>query len=221
MKRVIGHIILAAVSTSLLWFILVMLPGCGYTRDKAQSQFGKAVLTFPEIGANFCEITYPVRTRTDSTEYKRSRDIIDSILRVFKTDSLISQSERDSLLRDIERVRALIKVPEDCDSLSDAIYRLAAKERQRADRLQEANSKLAAAAANVKPIRDTVENTARVENCELERKKVVGLFEGERAEKEVWKKRARTRGMIMWGLFIAIGLTVAYKLRNQFLKPKI
>lgn len=40
--------------------LIILLASC-YSRNKAQVQHGKAVATFPEIGADYCARTYPAR----------------------------------------------------------------------------------------------------------------------------------------------------------------
>ena len=114
----------------MLILVLFVLSLCGcYPMQKAKKQFGKSVTAYPIFGANYCALTYPVRdssVKGDSAEYKKSRRAFDSLYNAVKEDSLISQQERDRLTAEIERIRGLMTEPENCDSLSEAIYRIAA-----------------------------------------------------------------------------------------------
>ena len=158
-----------------------------------------------------CADKFPVKVVTDSTEYKKSKAAIDSLVKSLKNDSLISESERQALVKEIEEIRKSIKEPENCDSLSEGIYRLAAKEKRRGDVLEEKNKALAAAVNNLKPIRDTVENTARVaqlqgdvSNCieELNKKDVRNAETAE--DRDGWKKKAKQRWWIIIALLVLL-----------------
>jgi hypothetical protein len=202
----------------LIGVILSGLTSCGYTRDKAQSAHGRAVTSFPEIGAAFCADKYPVRVRTDSTGYLASRRTIDSLAQVLRDDSLITVFERESLMAEIDRIRAEMPMPEDCDSLSEGIYRLVAKERQRGDRLQRANEGLIRAVGSLKPIRDTVENTARVRECEIIRDKAVLLAEDYKKEAAEWKAKAKKRFWVIAGMGAAMALGLFLAIRRKVVK---
>jgi len=56
--RVAANIIMALVALILLYFIMVIMPGC-YNVKKATVQHGRAVATYPGIGADYCNRTYP------------------------------------------------------------------------------------------------------------------------------------------------------------------
>lgn len=196
---------------------VLLLSSCAYNRDTATKQHGRAVATFPEIGAAFCADKYPVRTHTDSTAYLNSRRIIDSLAQVLVEDSLITAFERESLTAEIERIRREMPQPENCDSLSEGLYRLVAKERQRGDRLQTMNSKLITASGALKPVHDTVENTAARRECEIVRDKAVLLAEDYKKEAAKWRNTARTRFWIIAGLGVLslFGFFIAFKRRNN------
>lgn len=71
--------------------LLILLCGC-YTRNKAQQQFARSTVTYPEIAADYCGRTYPVR---DS--FIRGKDVM-------KTDTLWGDGET-IVLRDTIRSR--------------------------------------------------------------------------------------------------------------------
>jgi len=52
--------LLLAILTILMLLFVMTLPGC-YPIKKARAQHGKAVTSFPEIGADYCARTYPVQ----------------------------------------------------------------------------------------------------------------------------------------------------------------
>lgn len=115
----------------------------------------------PTVAAEFCADEFPVKTVTDSADYLNSLKIIDSLIAVQQEDQKSRDLDREWMVQEIERLNA--KPERDCDSLSEAVYRYAAAEKGRADNLDKQNKELQKAARNVKPIRDTVENTARVD----------------------------------------------------------
>lgn len=93
----------------LIIFIGVLfLFGC-YTERKAKEQFGKAVSSYPEIGSNFCAITYPPKdttirdtTRTSETIYLPGEERTDTVkvldtIRITKTIKLPGSHTRDTV----------------------------------------------------------------------------------------------------------------------------
>lgn len=205
-----------------LILILFVLSLCGcYSERKAKGQFGKAVTAYPTIAANYCSLTFPERVVTDSTAYKKSLAVIDSLANSLKQDSLISQEERERLSNEIERIRNSIIEPENCDSLSEAIYRLAAKEQRRGNILEEKNKQLIKAANSIKPIHDTVESThlqAALASCRLEQGKIVDLLTDKTAEVKEWRKKAKNRFWVIAGMGGAIGLWLFLFIRRK-IKP--
>jgi len=55
--------------------ILLLLSSC-YSQQKARVQLGKAVTTYPEIGAEFCALTYPVKELVKSDTLYKTDTII-------------------------------------------------------------------------------------------------------------------------------------------------
>lgn len=186
---------------------VLLLTGC-YSRKKAQVQHGRAVSTFPEIGADYCARTYPVIAKTDSTGYKDSKRVIDSLANAIKTDSLLSDKERDRLINEVALIRASIPHSENCDSLYDALYRLAAQQVARADRLQGINTQLIQAANNLKPIRDTIVDHAALDLCNITRNNAILLATDYKTKYDKWRDIAKKRFFIIlgMGLVIALGL---------------
>lgn len=210
-------IILIILNVILLLFIL-SLPSC-YNQKKATVQHGRAVTTFPIIGAEYCANEYPVKTKTDSTAYKNSKNIIDSLAKALKEDSVITKAERDAMIKLIQSLENRPIETKNCDSLSEAVYKLAAKEMARGDRLQEINNRLIIAANNLQPIRDTIENTAKFEVCRDELGKVIGLLVAETAEVKKWKAKSKKHFWIMSGLGLLLLIIAGLKIRSMF-KPK-
>lgn len=206
----------------LILAILVVISSC-YTERKARDQFSKAAIAYPIIPAEYCADEYPAKAKTDSTQYKNSKAIIDTLnarLEKLKRDSLISDSEREILIVEIERIKNSIPNHVDCDSITDAVYRLAAREKQRGDQLQKAYDNLSKASTNVKPVIDTVVDNAALDLCNIERRAISLSFEAEQKRADKYQGQAKKRGMIMWGLIagllIAAGTWIYFKIR----KPK-
>jgi len=185
--------------------LLVGLASC-YTENKARQQFSKAAIAYPKLPADYCATTYPVNVVTDSTEYKNSKRIIDSLASALLNDSLLSNDERIRLTLEIERVRSLIVEPKNCDSLSNTIYKLVSREKQRGDKLQSAYNNLLVASQNLKPVHDTVENTAKLKACELDNSRLTALLVSVTTDRDKYKAKANKRGWMFWGLiFLVVG----------------
>jgi len=215
-KENLGVYIFIAV---VLAWVIIAFTSC-YSERKAKSQFSKAAVAYPKIPADYCAATFPVHNTTDSSAYLESLKTIDSLTSVLLNDNLLSQDERQSLILEIERIRGLIVEPKNCDSLSDAIYKLANKEKQRGDKLQVAYNNLVTASHELKPIHDTVENKAALKACQIDNSTMTDLLAQRTAEVEKYKGQAKKRGYIMWGLLLAILLVIGFKVYNSF-KPKI
>ena len=192
--------------------------------SKARINFGRAVTSFPEIGAIYCALTYPVKdssVKGDSAEYKKSRMAFDSLYNSAKEDSVIYQQEIDRLVGEVNRVRSTMADSQNCDSLSEAIYRIAAAEKMKSNKLQEVNRRLLLAVENIKPIHDTLfkESSSRLKACELEREAVLGMvadrekkLDAKTAEAAKWRKTAKNRfwtiaamsTAMLLGLFVAV-----------------
>lgn len=168
------------------------------------------MLAHPEVSAPFCADEYPVKVNTDSSGFKQSQKIIDSLIAVAEGDKLINQGERTDLINEIERLKNS-PVP-DCDSISDAVYRLAAKEKQRADKLEASNKELQRAARNVKPIRDTIENTAKAEayRIELDAAKLQAMKQQAKIDElQAFKDSMKGKVHIPWWILALAGVALA------------
>lgn len=196
------------------YLLLILLAGCGYTRPVAEKQHARAVANFPEIGASFCADKYPIHSTTDSTAYLASLRVIDSLAEVLHNDSLITVFERESLQAEIERIRREMPHPENCDSLSEGLYRLVAKERQRGDRLERLSKQIVTVPSP--PVIITQENTARVRECEIIRDKAI-LQAGDLSnDRDKWRGRAKSRLWMIIGLgaITILGFFLAFKRKS-------
>lgn len=224
-SKVINAVLVVAMSV-LLMSMFVGFTGCLSERkqkQKAESKVAEYSVKWPEILAAYCAAKFPVKTKTDSTRYNEGKRIIDSLAEQIRTDSLLSQDEIKGLWEEIERIRNII--PPDtgtpnCDSLSEPLYRLAAKEKKRADRLEQLNAQLVKASSNLKPVIDTVENVAKLKECEVIRDKAISNETEERTLRKTAEVKAKTRGIWMWSLIAALVAIVGYKIYSR-LKPKI
>lgn len=69
MVRLRANIIMALIVVALLWVVSAFCTGC-YSQKKATQQHGRAVSTYPVIGADYCARTYPCEpgpVRSDTT----------------------------------------------------------------------------------------------------------------------------------------------------------
>ena len=82
-------------------FALVLLTGC-YTLPKATRQHGKAVATFPAIGADYCARTYPPR---DSVIKGDSIVTLDTL---YIGGEIINDT---TVLRDTIRITKVVQLP--------------------------------------------------------------------------------------------------------------
>lgn len=199
--------------------LIVLLSGC-YSISKAKSQFSRAAVAYPELPADYCARTYPVIAKTDSSDYKKGLYILDSLIKLsgVKSSSELTDEERENLLGMINSIRLAIPEPENCDSLSEAIYRLAAKERQRGDYLQRVNSDLILAAKNLKPVHDTIIDRAALDLCGIERGRAIAISTEKTKEADKWRKIARKRFWVILGMGAGMALGVFLLVRRKLVK---
>lgn len=162
--------------------LMLLLFSCSPSK-KAHKYFND----HPKEFAQDCADAFPVKESTDSSAYKEAIGKIDSLAKAMKDDSAKNADEKDIMMADIERLSNL--APNDCDSLSEAIYRYAAAETKRADKAEKKADALAVAARNVKPIEIRVENTARVEALQQQLNDCIDAGLQESREKDFWKKK--------------------------------
>lgn len=184
--------------------ILLMIAMSGCVNAKKATRFMREN---PQVAAEFCADEFPVKTVTDSAGYKQSLAVIDSLISAQDSERLITQAERDQMIEDIERLKATAEP--DCDSLTEAVYRYAAKEKARADKLDRSNNALIKAAKNVKPIRDTVENTARVKALQMENESLTREINLKADQLAVLKDRVKGKVLIPWWILVIAGLSLA------------
>jgi len=207
----------------ILFVFGLCLLGCTYTRKAATNDLSKIDINYQEMLAKYCGDRYPVITTTDSTGYKEGKRIIDSLAEQIRVDSLISQDEIKELWAEIERIRNIVHPDPgqpNFDSLCEPIYRLAASEKRRADKLAAINFQLTKAASNLKPVIDTVENTARLDECRILKDKSIANEADERKLKEKFQAKAKNRGIIMWALILLVIGAAGYKAYTMF-RPKL
>jgi len=197
-----------------LAWVIIAFTSCS-TEQKARQRIAKDAIRYPRILPEYCAATFPVHTVTDSSDYNASLKTIDSITSVLLNNDLLSQDERGSLIAEIERIKASITDPKNCDSLSNAIYKLANKEKQRGDKLQEAYNNLVSASHQLKPVHDTVENTAALKACQIDNSTMTDLLSKKTIEADKYHAQAKKRGLIMWStfglIFLILGLYFYFK----------
>lgn len=211
--------VLVALSLALLLF------SCN-PANKARRYFA----LHPEDFAQNCADAFPVKESTDSAGYIESQNRIDSLLDAMKEDSSRHAEEKDIMMGDIDRLSRL--APDDCDSLSEAIYRYAAAETKRADAAEINVKKLKDAAKSIKPVIIEKENTARVEALTYQLKECIdhGLKESrekdfykDKYEQEVKRNKGKLVIRIPWLLLViaggVLGIGFGLRLKGLSLNP--
>ena len=206
----------------LLIIAVVLFFGCSpiRTAEKARGELAKISVKYPEISAKYCADKYPVVAKTDSSSYLASKKAIDSLISAIAADSVLSRTDLERTLEEIRRLQEALKPQPnpDCDSLTDAIYRYAAAQSARANRLEIANKALISAARDLRPVHDTIVNTAQYDVCQINLGYAVINQTRAQAEADKWRAIARKRFWIILGLASGIVLWFAAFLYRKYKK---
>ena len=206
----------------LLIIAVVLFFGCSpiRTAEKARGELAKISVKYPEIPAKYCADKYPVVAKTDSSSYLASKKAIDSLISAIAADSVLSRTDLERTLEEIRRLQEALKPQPnpDCDSLTDAIYRYAAAQSARANRLEIANKALISAARDLRPVHDTIVNTAQYDVCQINLGYAVINQTRAQAEADKWRAIARKRFWIILGLASGIVLWFAAFLYRKYKK---
>lgn len=206
----------------LLIIAVVLFFGCSpiRTAEKARGELAKISVKYPEIPAKYCADKYPVVAKTDSSGYLASKKAIDSLISAIAADSVLSRTDLERTLEEIRRLQEALKPQPnpDCDSLTDAIYRYAAAQSARANRLEIANKALISAARDLRPVHDTIVNTAQYDVCQINLGYAVINQTRAQAEADKWRAIARKRFWIIVGLSSGIVLWFAAFLYRKYKK---
>jgi hypothetical protein len=170
----------------------------------------------PDKLVELCAHEFPPEPVSDSSAFKQSMARIDSLIAADSVQKQITESERNELIATIDRLSSQ-PIP-DCDSLSDAVFRLAAKEKQRADKLERSNIELKSAVKNVKPVIEKIPDKAKeiaLQNRINELIETVTLRDAEITKLKPWKGKARKRAWILWGVIVA---ATAWTFRKKLIK---
>jgi hypothetical protein len=173
----------------------------------------------PKEFAQDCSDAYPAVPVIDSGDYVKSIETINAIAQEMDNSNMASKEIIKRQLAEIDRLKN--KQEPDCDSLSDAIYRYAAIQQRRADDLQNKCDRLNGALKNIKPVRETVVDNARVEAQGQQIRKLQGSITDALAinvsltgERNKWKSTAQRRWWILW---IVILVSAGIVFRKPFL----
>lgn len=206
----------------LLIIAVVLFFGCSpiRTAEKARGELAKISVKYPEIPAKYCADKYPVVAKTDSSGYLASKKAIDSLISAIAADSVLSRTDLERTLEEIRRLQEALKPQPnpDCDSLTDAIYRYAAAQSARANRLEITNKALISAARDLRPVHDTIVNTAQYDVCQINLGYAVINQTRAQAEADKWRAIARKRFWIIVGLASGIVLWFAAFLYRKYKK---
>jgi hypothetical protein len=194
--------------------LVMIFFGC-MTPQKAVNYLKKKELLADTCAANFSVDS----SRTDSAEFNKSKSDFDSVAAELEEKIKMAASENESLYEWINRLMADSTL--DCDSLSDAIYKYAAREKNKTSELQLQIEALRSAAKNIKPkieyLRDRAYETVLNENnVTLERKlgqsetKAQALEEMNASLTKVIKAKNKK---IFW-LYLIIAALVAWNFRR-------
>lgn len=191
--------------TIVIIICLFILAGC-YTEKKATNQHGRAVATFPEIGADYCARTYPPQPSIDS---------------VFTSDSSKFKETIEGLQGDLYSASALT------DSLINALANGDTTCRKYAQVIIELQKQIIALKQKVitlPPVTthtektNTIVNTAEVDLWRIEVRRAIGLLEKKTAEYDKMKKARDKWRLIAIGLMVVLGLGLFFKIRKMFAK---
>ena len=166
----------------------ILLAGC-YNERKAQKQFVKAVGNYPKIASDYCGSQYPC---------------VDSIV---KGDSVVHW---DSLW--VQGDTVYLPTTYDLSDWQDKVighdtliwYKVCPP------------SKIITKTIT---ITDTIKQTdkAALKSCEIDRSSLISQLNKKTIELDSFKKKAKTRGWVMWGLVVFIITVVSL---NVYLKSK-
>lgn len=204
MKHV--RVIIAILLILLAWF------GSGCINAKKASNYMR---NHPDVAAPVCADLFPVKTVTDTKAFDSSIAVIDSLIAAIDERRGLTDAERAELYGLIDRLQ---NDRPDCDSVMLPALDLIAKERQRADQLASDNKRLQQAARNVKPIRDTVENTAKtrayqlqLQQCEDEKLRLTQDLGNMTESRDEWRSNARGWKWKFWILLIIAAILIFRK----------
>lgn len=202
--------------TAIAWLVVVlalfaMLCSCSPGK-KAHEYFAG----HPKEFAQDCSDAYPIVPIIDSSGFKESLNRINDLASDIEADRFKDDQDRQYYEAEISRLKII--APPDCDSLSESIYRLAAKERRRGDSLEKKIRQVTDLAKNVTPVIRTVENTAKVEACEQDRSRLTTALTNATiinseltAQVDTWKGKAHR---YFWILVVVIAANVVIKFRK-------
>lgn len=200
----------------LIWILIVCLiwfSSC--INSKKASNYMR---NHPDVAAPICADLFPVKTKTDTRAFDSSMAVIDSLIEVIATSEHISESEKGDLISEINRLQT---ARPDCDSVVAPVKELADRESKRASDLALSNKQLQAAAKNVKPIRDTIENTAKVahlqnqlQQCADDKIGLTNKLAKVTEQRDDYKSSARKWKFLFW-LLIAIAVVFVFR-KNIF-----
>ncbi len=186
---------------------IVALASCNPQRklQKALDEIAK----HPIESAKYCADKYPVIPRVDSSLYLDSKRKIDSIISLLDTSKIITEKERVALVSEIERLKS---IRPDCDSICDPVYRLAAKEANRANKFESNYKALLLEIKNIKPVVKTEIDSAlteqyRLQNikCESKYQELFLKYEQSVEQGFQYKKQRNKMRLWFWILVGAIG----------------
>lgn len=206
----------------------MLLLSCSPSK-KAHDYFEKNKPEFAED----CADAFPVIPIIDSTDYKNSLQKLELLQQ--EKNGLTVSYERDVtwLRQEIVRIKRNTPASANCDSLSDAIYRLAAAEKKRGDSLHNLLSKTIQSGKEIAPIKETKVDSARIKACEQAAEKAISKLNDDieklrealmtatlknseiSSDRDKWKSKARHDNLLLWLVIIVCG-TITF--RNPILK---
>lgn len=204
MKHV--RVIIAILLILIVWF------GSGCMNAKKASNYMR---NHPDVAAPVCADLFPVKSVTDSSAYLQSLAVIDSLINTMADRQDLTDRERSELYSVIDRLQ---NNRPDCDSVVAPVRELADREKSRADNLQSSNQQLRQAARNLKPIRDTIENTAKtrayqlqLQECADEKIELSNKLSAMTQDRDKWRSEARGWKRKFWILLIVAAVLIFRK----------
>jgi hypothetical protein len=173
----------------------------------------------PKEFAQDCSDAYPIVPIIDSVGFKESQARIMELSENIEADKFKDDQDRAYNESEIARLKAI--APPDCDSLSESIYRLAARERRRGDSLEVKAKGIVQAFKDVKPIHITYENTAKIEACQQDNARLTSTLTNAviknselTAQVDAWKTKAHK---YFWIIVTILAVNALIKFRKPII----
>lgn len=212
---------------AILPVIAVLLFFASCTTQKGATKY---MYTHRDVAAKVYADMFPIIETTDSSQYLEAKRKIDSLVAAALYRDAEAQAEAEQLKADIERLESQ-PIPEDCNEITEALFRQTGADKRRILRYEKAIADLQKAVDSLKPVKTTKESTAKttdLENqltaCVIQKQKAID--EGNNWKTKFEKLEEKNKGNLIiripWWLIIVIvvlgGLFLFWRAKAGVLK---